>query len=669
MPAMKLRTLVVGAFWGVLLQGAASLSCHRSTLEVILDGRDSGRIFEGIGAASGGGAVSRLLINYPEPARSQVLDYLFKPNYGASLQSLKIEIGGDGNSTEGSEPSHMHRAGDENYERGFEWWVMKEAKRRNPKIKLMALAWDFPGWLKRANSQATANYLVKYLEGNKRVHGLDIDYIGIWNETRMPYEFIKNLHRTLKAHNLPTKIIADDLVNTWAIIDAMEKDPELRDAVDVVATHYPRFESTAKAKVVGKSIWSSEDGPWNDAWGTAGEQSGPYAELLNRNYVEGKMTSTVLWCLSTSYYDILDLPHAGLLRADTPWSGHYTVMPPVWIVAHTTQFVQPGWQYLDHASSLLPQGGSLVALKSGSEFSVIAETLAASGAQDVVFKVRGGLSTGKVHIWRTDPTRSFEKVGQITPAAGKFSVQLQPNSVYSLTTTTSQHKGNAEPPPEKPFPLPYKDDFEQYPLGSTTPNYFIEQNGSYEVVQCGGGRKGKCLRQVVPGPPIVWTYGKTADLLGTASVIGDKAWRDYSVSTDLILETPGYGRVMGRVSRATEDGQISGYQLYLFNSGKWELRTATRGGVLATGKVRCALHTWHHLELIFRQDLVTAFVDRHKVATVMDTKYATGMAGIGNAWNYGQYDNFEIRSVAKGVPIISKPEPARVTGPPAAPTL
>ena len=45
------------------------------------------------------------------------------------------------------------------------------------------------------------------------------------------------------------------------------------------------------------------------------------------------------------------------------------------------------------------------------------------------------------------------------------------------------------------------------------------------------------------------------------------------------------------------------------------------------------------------------------------------MAGIGNAWNYGQYDNFEIRPVARGVPVISTPELAPVTGPPAAPAL
>jgi len=37
---------------------------------------------------SGGGGCSRLLIRRPEPTRSQILDYLFLPNFGASLSIL-----------------------------------------------------------------------------------------------------------------------------------------------------------------------------------------------------------------------------------------------------------------------------------------------------------------------------------------------------------------------------------------------------------------------------------------------------------------------------------------------------------------------------------------------------------------------------------------------------
>src|SRR5437763_13794738 len=99
--------------------------------ELSLDG--SGQVFQGIGAESSGGT-SRLLYDYPEPQRSQVLDYLFLPNYGASLQQLKVEIGGDANSSNGSEASHRHTRDALNLDRGYEWWLMREAKPRNPSI-------------------------------------------------------------------------------------------------------------------------------------------------------------------------------------------------------------------------------------------------------------------------------------------------------------------------------------------------------------------------------------------------------------------------------------------------------------------------------------------------------------------------------------------------------
>ena len=39
--------------------------------------------------------------------------------------------------SDGTEPSHMHYEDDENFFRGYEWWLMKEAKKRNPDIVLM----------------------------------------------------------------------------------------------------------------------------------------------------------------------------------------------------------------------------------------------------------------------------------------------------------------------------------------------------------------------------------------------------------------------------------------------------------------------------------------------------------------------------------------------------
>ena len=120
------------------------------------------------------------------------------------MARLKVEIGGDTDATEGAESSHMHTASDPgNYHRGYEWWLMCEAKRRNPAIKLYGLPWGFPGWLNpnatahqaadpslafgtQAAMARTANYTAQWLLGAKREHGLVIDYVGLWNERSPP---------------------------------------------------------------------------------------------------------------------------------------------------------------------------------------------------------------------------------------------------------------------------------------------------------------------------------------------------------------------------------------------------------------------------------------------------------------------------------------------------
>ena len=75
--------------------------------------------FDGIGAISGGGGETVLLPNYPAAQQEEILDFLFKPDFGAALHILKVEIGGDALSTDGAEPSHMHTETEApNFQRG-----------------------------------------------------------------------------------------------------------------------------------------------------------------------------------------------------------------------------------------------------------------------------------------------------------------------------------------------------------------------------------------------------------------------------------------------------------------------------------------------------------------------------------------------------------------------
>jgi len=150
-----------------------------------------GRRLDGYGAISGGGATSRLLLTYSEPYLSDILDYLFLPSFGVSLHHLKVEIGGDGQSSEGVEPSHSHFEGDADFTRGYEWRLMVEAKKRNPNILISGLAWTWPGYLGEGgrglspwnNPQKSADYIVDWVKAAKNLYNISLDYIDAdWNE-------------------------------------------------------------------------------------------------------------------------------------------------------------------------------------------------------------------------------------------------------------------------------------------------------------------------------------------------------------------------------------------------------------------------------------------------------------------------------------------------------
>src|SRR5690242_449380 len=135
---------------------------------VNIDGADPGPAFQGIGAISGGGGNSRLLIDYPPGERAQILDYLFSPHFGAALQMLKLEIGGGGFSSDGSEPSVEPAQGQLDCGAGYEFWLARQALARNPAIKLYGLQWTAPAWVRDDHGGLWSR--------------ADVDDVGGWHE-------------------------------------------------------------------------------------------------------------------------------------------------------------------------------------------------------------------------------------------------------------------------------------------------------------------------------------------------------------------------------------------------------------------------------------------------------------------------------------------------------
>jgi len=640
---------------------------------ISLNGSSGGRTFDGIGAISGGGGNSRLLIDYSDPYRSQILDYLFKPGSGANLHVLKVEIGGDTNSTDGSESSFMHTATDQNFNRGYEWWLMQEAKARNPNIKLYGLAWGAPGWIgttgapvwdtnNRIWSQDMVNYLIAWIKGAKSQYNLTIDYVGGWNERGYNRQFYEALHAAIQSNGLSTRVVGAD--SDWSIADAMISDSTFNASVDIVGAHYPcgylgseaGCGTTSNALNLNKPLWASENGSEDY---NSGAQA--MARAINRGYIGAKMTAYNNWPVIASIYDNLPYNTCGLIYANQPWAGYYSVGKQLWTTAHTTQFTQPGWHYLDGACGYLGgngSNGSYVTLKStnGSDYSVIIETVDATASQTVSFQVSNGLSMGTVSVWATNLNSSnasdyFVRQGSITPSGGAYSITLQPGSVYTLSTTTGQGKSTAAGSFSSGLVLPYSDNFDSY-TDNQEARYFADQNGAFEIVAAGGGRTGKVMRQMCPIAPHTWDSGGYPN-----SLFGDLSWTDYTNTCDVLLEQPTSVQLKGCVGtqKYEDPTYINAYTLQVSNSGAWSVLKNSSGGSitsLRSGSVSAlGTNSWHTLSLSFKGSTITAAIDGTTVGTVTDSSYGAGQVAIGvNGWQNVQFDNF---SVSNGTPIMN----------------
>src|ERR1017187_3088442 len=345
-----------GAIVAVPAQPAAA-----ATTAITVTGAGTGRTFDGIGAISGGGGNSRLLSDYPAAQQQQILDYLFKPGYGADLQILKVEIGGDTNSTDGSESSIEHSRGAVSCSAGYEWQLMEQAKARNPAIKLYGLAWGAPGWIGSGNFWSTdmISYLVSWL-GCAKSHSLTINYLGGWNERGYNIGWYEQLRSTLNADGYSAvQIVGAD--TDWTVANDLVSSSAFSQAVQIVGSHYPcgwmssetSCPSSSNAVATGKPLWASENGSQDYNNGAAA-----MARADNRDYIDGKMTATINWPIVAALYPGFPYDTDGLILASQPWSGWYSVGKQAWVTAQTTQFTAPGWTYIDSASGYLGGSGS-----------------------------------------------------------------------------------------------------------------------------------------------------------------------------------------------------------------------------------------------------------------------------------------------------------------------
>lgn len=637
-----------------------------TTTSLTIDGSTVGKAFDGVTGAFINGQ-ARLLRDYPAAQRSDLLDLLFKPDFGASLQGLKVEIGSDVNSTSATEPSIIRSPTDIDTGRGTSLWLAQQAKRVNPALTLDALRWGTPQWVKTDADRYL--YYKTFLDAAKNDYGLTFDYLGPdrnedthcadWTadsactsmSTSAPSRkfVVDTLRPKLDADGYGSvKLVAADSAGDsqgkWWIGKAAQNDPGLHDALDVLGAHYTPGGSSASAQATGLPLWDSEDlAPAGSDW-VAGPLDVAYR--IGEMYPRGGMTRYEVDPPIEAYYPDTPTNDKNLVLANTPWSGHYEMGAGLWAVAQFTQFAQPGWTYIDSGSGA-DDHGSYTTFKdpNTSDFSIVlVNTSASTRHYDV--NLTAGLSTPALHRWHSDADDQFVHDPDITlPDDHSFSLDLPPYTIESLTTTTGQRKGQPANsiPDSTAFPLPYSDDFDADPTGGQ-PAYASDQGGAFEIAPASQGT-GNVLEQKITDAtkPVDWIR-PTPD---PYTLLGSMDWRDYTVQTD-VLNTSGSGYVLvgGRVVHRTlkSAGPADGYNLIITAAGDWQLRAGSR--TLDQGTIAgYSGQSWHTIQLKFSGRTITATVDGEQLSSKQDDTFASGQAELGSGYQPTSFDNLAINPI------------------------
>lgn len=343
--------------WTVLLTITTTVSAQT----LILSNNFASKPFAGIGGISGGGATSRSLFDYPEKARSALMDLLFSSQFGTSFGQAKVEIPGDADTTCGSEVAHRHDKQDGgSCSRGYEGWFLQQASQRGVLIT-SSLQWAAPLFVGEEDVEGGKSlftltnideFVIPWLNCIKSAYNVSLTYNGAgWNEHPHNNTYIKLMRSRLDSAGLSTIGLAasDECCGSnWNIARDMAIDSQLADAVDVITTHVAgsleentptpiEALSSNKPLSQGEEHIGMPDPDSIPIWEWAAAAS--VGIEINQNWVVNSMTSTVYWPAAYAWPSGLLYRGKGFIIATCPWaSAPWFVPAALFIVSHTTHF-------------------------------------------------------------------------------------------------------------------------------------------------------------------------------------------------------------------------------------------------------------------------------------------------------------------------------------------
>lgn len=693
-------------------------SVNTSYKAVSVDGNtvntDENTVWRGLGVVTGNNS-SRLLMDYKTQnpdAYWEIMNLLFKPDYGAGLSHVKIEFGTDVNSSSGTEPSIM-RSADEKADvtRGAGFMFAADALSINPDITVDFLRWGEPKWVTDAFSESReAGFEARYkwyksaIDGAFDTYGMKFTHISADGnapdkiDTEWIIYFADRLeNETDERYDYGTiKIVASDEVGSWNIAEEMMKNEELRNAVDVLGEHYNTWASeNAKIlnKTYGKELWYSEGiapaiishlGVTSNGSGINGTNGA--LDVCNRvinGYYNGKMTMYEYQPAVAAYYSGAKFFPKSLINAQDPWSGYYEADSGIWTSAHFTHFIENGWRFIDsacygdgkenHAISDTTNNYMTVTDTETGDYSIIICNDSEEQRNYTFTLENMKLADAPFTVWETrgpDEGQAFDEnyfrnIGKYLPVEtdGKYaySIEVKPYSIVTVTTLdktadTSVYNCKYE---DIPLDINYSDDFEYaddfLSARGNAPLYTTDQGGAFEVAEVDGG---KVLMQMInsENKPTDWRLRGTPNPITS---LGDDRWANYSAEISFKLDSDkkdNYVSFGVRYLTAELDAWSAenGYSLKVYPSGYFELRKNTE--TVANGDIDGFDNSaWHTVKITAVGNHISAELDGSEIAVFDDEwGYAhSGRISIGSGLYNNIFDNLKV-SPAEGKSVITR---------------
>lgn len=663
---------------------------------------NEGAVYRGLGVVTGNNS-SRLLMDYKTEnpdAYWEIMNLLFKPDYGAGLTHVKIEFGTDVNSSSGTEPSIMRSADEEaDVTRGAGFMFAADALSINPEITVDLLRWGEPKWVTDAFSESIeAGHAARYkwykaaidkaydTYGIKFTHisadaneadKIDTDWIiyfanALENETDERYDYGA------------IKIVASDEVGTWKISKAMIENEELRNAFDILGEHYNTW-ADKNAKTLnteyGKEIWYTEGVASTNIAKLAVNSNGSgingtngALDVCNRiinGYYNGKMTMYEYQPAVAAYYSGAKYFPKSLINAQNPWSGYYEADCGIWTSAHFTMFIKNGWRYVDsacygdgkeaHAISETTNNYMTVTDTETGDYTIVICNDSEEQRNYTFTLENMDKADAPIYIWETrgpDEGQAYDAnylkhIDTSRPNENKFSVEVKPYSIVTITTLdktvdTSVYNCKYE---DIPLDINYSDDFEYsdefLSARGYAPLYTTDYGGAFEVAEVDGN---KVLMQKInmDNKPTDWRFRGTPYPITS---LGDDRWSNYNAEIDFKLADDNERNYVSfgvryLLAELDTNNAENGYFLKVKPSGDWELKKNT--GIVLKGTIaNFDSLAWHKAKITANGKSITAYLDGEKIVEYYDeSAYAhSGRIVIGSSLYNNLFDNLKITPI------------------------